>query len=88
MHRSQAKHIADGMSVDALSKAAITYSDNGAMNQLLQILGGPQVVTSYARSLGDNKFNLVRTEPQLNTAIPMIYATLQPQRQWHITYKN
>lgn len=64
------KHIADGMSVDALSKAAITYSDNGAMNQLLQILGGPQVVTSYARSLGDNKFNLVRTEPQLNTAIP------------------
>jgi beta-lactamase class A len=64
------QHIKDGMSVNGLSQAAIAYSDNGAMNQLLQLLGGPQAVTSYARSLGDNKFNLVRTEPQLNTAIP------------------
>ena len=64
------QHIADGMNVSALSQAAIAYSDNGAMNQLLQLLGGPQAITSYARSLGDNKFNLVRTEPQLNTAIP------------------
>lgn len=64
------QHIKDGMSVSALSQAVIAYSDNGAMNQLLQLLGGPQAITSYARSLGDDKFNLVRTEPQLNTAIP------------------
>ncbi|HRG63198.1 MAG TPA: class A beta-lactamase [Burkholderiales bacterium] len=64
------QHIKDGMSVSALSQAAIAYSDNGAMNQLLQLLGGPQAVTSYARSMGDDKFNFVRTEPQLNTAIP------------------
>ncbi|TXJ00429.1 MAG: class A beta-lactamase [Neisseriales bacterium] len=64
------QHIKDGMSVSALSQAAIAYSDNGAMNQLLQLLGGPQAVTSYARSMGDDKFNLVRSEPQLNSAIP------------------
>lgn len=64
------QHIKDGMSVSALSQAAIAYSDNGAMNQLLQILGGTQMVSTFAKSIGDNKFNLVRTEPQLNTAIP------------------
>ncbi len=64
------QHIVDGMSVSGLSQAAIAYSDNGAMNQLLHLLGGTQAVTSYARSIDDNKFNLVRTEPQLNTAIP------------------
>lgn len=33
-------------------------------------LGGPEAVTSFAHSIGDNKFRLDRYEPNLNSAIP------------------
>lgn len=65
-----AKYVTNGMTVTELAKAAIDYSDNGAMNQLLKLLGGPTSVTNFARSINDEKFNLVRSEPQLNSAIP------------------
>lgn len=64
------KHITEGMTVGALCAAAITQSDNLAMNLLLQKLGGPEMVTRFARSIGDNTFRLDRPEPELNTAIP------------------
>lgn len=64
------KHVATGMTVSQLAQAAIEYSDNGAMNQLLKLVGGPSKITAFARSIGDNKFSLVRSEPQLNSAIP------------------
>ena len=63
------KHIADGMTIDALCAAAMTQSDNLAMNLLLQQLGGPAAVTRFARSIGDTTFRLDRIEPKLNTAI-------------------
>ncbi len=65
-----AKHVTNGMTVAELARAALDYSDNGAMNQLLKLAGGVQNVTEFARSLNDDKFNLVRSEPQLNSAIP------------------
>jgi beta-lactamase class A len=65
-----AKYLASGMSIASLCAAAIAYSDNTAMNLLLHEVGGPHAVTSYARSIGDSAFNLVRIEPELNTAIP------------------
>ncbi|MBT0599006.1 serine hydrolase, partial [Klebsiella quasipneumoniae] len=46
------------------------YSDNTAMNKILEHLGGPAKVTEYARTIGDKTFRLDRTEPTLNTAIP------------------
>jgi len=64
------EHVTTGMSVSDLCAAAIQYSDNAAANALLKLLGGPPAVTDYARSLGDNTFQLDRWEPELNTAIP------------------
>ncbi len=58
-----------GMTIFALCVAAIEYSDNTAANLLLNVLGGPEQLTSYARSLGDSVTRLDRNEPSLNTAI-------------------
>lgn len=64
------KHIDSGMSVRELCDAAITYSDNAAANEVLKLLGGPQAVTEFLRSIGDQASRLDRWEPELNTAIP------------------
>lgn len=64
------KHVADGMTVADLCRAAVELSDNTAANQLIKLLGGPAAVTAFARSLGDNEFRLDRHETELNTAIP------------------
>lgn len=64
------KHIADGMTIADLSAAAITMSDNTAVNLLMKQIGGPSAVTRFARSIGDKEFTLNRWEPELNTAIP------------------
>ena len=64
------KHLADGMTIFNLCAAAITQSDNTAMNLLIKKLGGLEAVTAFARSIGDNTFRLDRWEPKLNSAIP------------------
>jgi beta-lactamase class A len=64
------KHIDDGMTVQELCAATMTYSDNPAANLLMKELGGPAAVTAYARSLGDTVFRLDRWETELNSAIP------------------
>lgn len=64
------KHVKSGMTVSNLCAAALEYSDNAAVNQLMKILGGPNQVTQFARSIGDQKYFLVRWEPKLNSAIP------------------
>lgn len=58
------------MTVGALCAATIEYSDNAAANLLMKELGGPHIVTSYARSIGDKEFRLDRWEPELNAAVP------------------
>jgi len=61
------KHVGpSGMTIAELCEAAITQSDNTAANLLLKQIGGPQIVTGYARSLGDPLTRLDRTEPTLN----------------------
>ncbi len=64
------KHLANGMTIAELCAAAMQYSDNAAVNLLMQELGGPAAVTAYARSIGDETFRLDRWEPELNSAIP------------------
>lgn len=64
------KHIQSGMSFRVLGRATITLSDNTAINLITKWLGGPEVVTSFARSIGDNRFFLSRYEPKLNSANP------------------
>ena len=58
------------MTLAALCAAAIEYSDNTAANLLLQTIGGPEGLTRYARSLGDEQTRLDRLEPDLNSAVP------------------
>lgn len=64
------QHVADGMRVDQMCGATLQYSDNTAANQLMKLLGGPDAVTAFARSIGDDTFSLARWEPELNAAIP------------------
>ena len=58
------------MALGSLCEAAITLSDNTAMNLLLASLKGPDAVTAFARSLDDAATRLDRTEPALNEAVP------------------
>lgn len=58
------------MTVSALCHAALTRSDNTAANVLLGLVGGPEAITRYARSLGDEVTRLDRTETSLNEAKP------------------
>jgi len=64
------KHLADGMTVAELCAATVQYSDNSAANFLMKLLGGPQAVTAFARSIGNQVFQLERWETELNSAIP------------------
>lgn len=64
------QHIKDGLTNRDLARVTLEYSDNLAANLLMNQLSGPSGVTQFARSIGDLWFNLVRTEPTLNTAIP------------------
>ena len=63
------QHLAEGgMRLGALCEAAIEQSDNTAANLLLQAIGGPAVLTKFARSLGDETTRLDRIEPELNVS--------------------
>ncbi len=50
------KHLSEGMTVQELCSAAITVSDNTAMNLLLKFIGGVQGMNIFARSMGDTVF--------------------------------
>ncbi len=58
------------MTLAELCQAALQQSDNAAANLLLTRIGGPQAVTAFARSIGDDRTRLDRWEIELNTAIP------------------
>jgi beta-lactamase class A len=47
------KYLDSGMTIEALAAAAISYSDNTAMNLLAKELGGTPAVNAFARSIGD-----------------------------------
>ena len=65
------RHLKEGsMTVGALCAAAVEESDNTAANLLLRELGGPEVLTRFARSLGDSVTRLDRNEPSLNDNEP------------------
>jgi beta-lactamase class A len=61
---------AAGMTVGEICAAAIRYSDNSAANLILSSLGGPDAVTRFARSIGDQVTRLDRIETDLNEALP------------------
>lgn len=61
-----------GQTVTASRLCAITMrtSDNTAVNAVLDVIGGPPVVTSFLRSIGDETTRLDRNEPDLNEGTP------------------
>ena len=64
------KHVGSGLTMAEICEAAITLSDNTAGNLMLDSFGGPQGLTKYLRSLGDNLTRLDRRETELNEAKP------------------
>lgn len=60
----------EGMTLAELCEATTTLSDNAAANLLLTTLGGPQGMTAFARSIGDQMFRLDRIETAMSNATP------------------
>lgn len=58
------------MTLAELCPAMLQLSDNTAANLLLEVIGGPQAITAFARSIGDDRSRLDRWETELNSAIP------------------
>jgi beta-lactamase class A len=65
------EHVQTGMSLNDLCEAAIRMSDNTAANLLLKELGGSQAFhQALHENLYDSVTNPVRSEPELNQAVP------------------
>jgi beta-lactamase class A len=62
-------HAGGTMTIAALCHAALIQSDNTAANLLLQSIGGPASITTFARSIGDTVTRLDRMEPSLNESL-------------------
>ncbi|MBY6686135.1 class A beta-lactamase [Rhodococcus sp. BP-149] len=62
--------IGSSITLSRACEAALTDSDNTAGNIVLRAIGGPTAVTSFARSIGDDRTTLDRWEPELNEAVP------------------
>lgn len=60
----------EGMTLSSLCEATLSMSDNSAANFILDAIGGPQSVTQFVRSIGDDTTRLDRWETELNEAIP------------------
>ena len=78
---------AGGMTISELCAAAIMFSDDTAINLLVKKLGGPEAVTAFARSIGDNTFRLNSWEPELNSIPDDLRDTSTPD-QWKGVYNN
>lgn len=57
-------------SVGELCQATVTVSDNLAANILLDTMGGPPVLTTFFRKIGDTVTRLDRNEPSMSNADP------------------
>lgn len=64
------RHVATGMTLEAIMEAAIEYSDNTAANLLLEQLGGPRGLQAALRGIGDATTHSDRNQPTVDTAIP------------------
>jgi beta-lactamase class A len=60
----------EAMTVKDLCAAIVTRSDNAAANILLKSMGGPETLTQFMRSIGDEVTRLDRLELDLNSNVP------------------
>ena len=63
-------HVGGRLTWSELAAAAVRQSDNTAANLMMAKLGGPQAITDFARSAGDDRTWMVRWELELNSALP------------------
>ncbi len=64
------QNLGKGMTVGALCEATTIWSDNAAANLLLDALEpkkGPEAMTRFLRSIGDQTTRVARYEPEMNT---------------------
>ena len=66
-HPVTGKYIASGMTLNSLAEAAISYSDNPAINLIMKSLGGPKSITAFAHAIGNKSFKLLHYEGNLNS---------------------
>jgi beta-lactamase class A len=66
-HPITGKYVGSGMTLEALSEAAVSYSDNTAINLIMKKIGGPIAVTNFAHSIGNKSFNIEHYEADLNS---------------------
>lgn len=60
------ERLGQGATMRELAQATQITSDNTAANVLLRAIGGPQALTAFWRSIGDDVSRLDRYEPELN----------------------
>lgn len=60
----------DPLSLRELCEITVTISDNAAANLVMKEVGGPDALTAYLRSIGDDVTRADRWEPESNSGIP------------------
>lgn len=78
-HPITGKYLADGMTLAALAEAAMSYSDNPAINLIMKRLGGPKAVTDFAHSIGNESFNVEHYDGDMNSNPNSIQDTATPK---------
>lgn len=69
-------HVDEGaLSIGILARAIVETSDNTAANLLMRALGGPESLTRFLRTLGDEATRADRYEPDANLYDPLLDTT-------------
>lgn len=76
------------LTVSELCAAAVSFSDNSAANLLFPRIGGPEGLTGFVRSLGDEITRFDRNEPSLNSNLKGDHRdTTTPKAMAHLLRK-
>lgn len=71
-----AKHVDQGgLSIGTLTRAIVEASDNTAAILLMRAMGGPESLTRWLRSIGDDATRMDRYEPDANLHDPLLDTT-------------
>jgi beta-lactamase class A len=78
-HPITGKYVKEGMTLDELAEATISYSDNPAINLIMKKLGGPQSISAFAHSIGNKSFNIEHYEGDLNSDLNVKMDSATPE---------
>lgn len=66
-HPISGKFLNKKVPLKTLAKGAVSYSDNTAINKIIEELGGLNHINKFAKTIGNQSFNLKHDEPHLNS---------------------